>query len=325
MISKTVLSATIAAALCALAVAPAVAQPYPNRPIKIIVPFPPGGTDVMLRMIADRLALLLGQPVVVENRPGGAGGSIGAKAAASADPDGYTLFFTTPGPLTIGPAINANLGYDPVKSFTPIAMVSSSPIALVVNPEVPVKSVLELVAYAKANPGKLHFPSPGYGTQPHLLGEMFKSAATIAIVHVPYRGSAPSVTDLIAGQVQLYFDNLRNLLSFVQAGKLRALAVTSDARDQQVPDLPTMAETGFPSVVANYWNGVLAPAGTPAGIVARLNAALNEALKSPELRSSLTALGAEPQGGSAEEFAAFIALEARKWAIVAKEAKIKVD
>ncbi len=322
---RILLSALPAAGLCALAAGPAATQSYPNRPIKIIVPFPPGGVDVTARLVADRIAAALGQPVVVENRPGGAGGSVGAKAAASAEPDGYTLFFTTPGPLTIGPAINKNLDYDPVKSFSAVAMVASSPIMLVINPQLPVQSVAELVAYAKGNPGKVNYPSPGFGTQPHLLGEMFKSMTGTIIVHIPYKGSAPSITDLIAGEVQMYFDNTPNVLQFVQAGKLRALALASESRHPKLPGLPTMVESGLPGFVATYWNGLLAPAGTPANIVARLNAAVNDGLKSPDLQATLARLGAEPKGGSPREFAAFIADEAQKWAAVAKAADVKVD
>src|SRR5215470_8681670 len=254
---------------------PVAAQNYPSRPVKMIVPFAPGGVDVTARIVAERLAAALGQPFVVENRPGGAGGSVGAKAAASAEPDGYTLLFSTPGPSTISPAINRNAGYD-VKSFAAVAIVSNSPIMLVVNPSVPAKTVPELIAHAKANPGQVRYPSPGYGTQPHLLGEMLRTVADAPVVHIPYRGSAPSITDLIAGQVHFYFDNIPNVLQQVRAGQLRAMALTTEARDPQFPDLPTVAESGLSGFVATYWNGVLAPAGTPAGIVARLNAVINE-------------------------------------------------
>ncbi|MGH6771517.1 MAG: Bug family tripartite tricarboxylate transporter substrate binding protein [Xanthobacteraceae bacterium] len=320
---RRVLAALIAAGLCALA-APAPAQTYPTRPVKIIVPFAPGGVDVTARLVADRLTAALGQPFVVENRPG-AGGSVGAKAAVSATPDGYTLLFSTPGPVAVSPAINKNAGYDTIKSFAPIAMVSMSPLLLVVHPSVPAKSVKDLVAYAKANPGKVRFPSPGFGTQPHLVGEMFRLATGTDIVHIPYRGSAPSITDLLAGQVQLYFDNFANVLHYVAAGKLRALAVTSEARSSRAPELPTMAESGYPEIGAIYWNGMLAPTGTPAAVVDRLNAAINKALAAPKFRAALLKLGSEPRSGTAQEFTAFIAAEARRWSAVARAAKIKVD
>ncbi len=323
MIAKLVCATAVLAT--SLVAVPASAQTYPTRPVRIIVPFAPGGVDVTARLIADRLSATFGQAFVVENRPGGAGGSVGAKEAASADPDGYTLLFSTPGPVAVSPAINRNAGYDTVKSFAPIAIVSSSPLMLVVNPSVPAKSVSELVAHAKANPGKLHYPSPGFGTQPHLVTEMFKLATGTNIVHVPYRGSGPSITDLLAGQMQLYFDNFANVLQHVQAGKLRALAVTSEARSPQASHLPTMAESGYPTIVATYWNGVLAPAGTPPAIVARLNIAVNEAVASKEVRAALLKLGSVPESKTSQEFAAFIAEEAHRWATVARESKIRID
>jgi tripartite-type tricarboxylate transporter receptor subunit TctC len=324
MIDRRRILAALAAASFGAFGAAAAAQTYPARPVRIIVPFAPGGVDVTARLVADRLTAALGQPFVVENRPG-AGGSVGAKAAAGAAPDGYTLLFSTPGPVAVSPAINRNAGYDTIKSFAPIAMVSMSPLLLVAHPSVPAKSVAELVAHAKANPGKLRFPSPGFGTQPHLVGEMFRVATGADMVHVPYRGSAPSITDLLAGQVHFYFDNFANVLHYVDAGKLRALAVTSDGRSDRVPTLPTMAESGYPAIVAVYWNGMLAPAGTPPAVVDRLNGAINKALASPGLRAALLKLGSEPRPGTAQDFAAFIAVEARRWATIAQATKIKVD
>ena len=230
-----------------------------------MAPFPPGGpTDGAARLIADRLSSLFGQTVVVENRPGGAGGTVGVKSAASADPDGYTILFTPPGPLVTAPAIFRNVGYDPAKAFAPVAAVFSSPQILVVNPNVPAKSMQELVAHAKANPGKVSYASPGFSTQPHLLGEMLKLMTGADIVHVPYKGSAPVLTDLIAGQVQMYFDSASFLLPHVQSGKLRVLAVADESRLPQLPDTPTTVEAGFGKLQASYWVGVLVPAGTPA-------------------------------------------------------------
>jgi tripartite-type tricarboxylate transporter receptor subunit TctC len=316
--------AVVAAGVCVFVSAPASAQTYPSRPVKVIVPFAPGGVDVTARVVTERLSAALGQPFIVENRPGGAGGSVGAKAVASAEPDGYTLLFSTPGPSTIGPAINRNAGYV-TANFSAVALVSMSPIMLVVNASLPVKSVPELIAYAKANPGKIHYASPGYGTQPHLLGEMLKGATGADIVHVPYRGSAPAITDLIAGQVQIYFDNVPNLLQHVAAGTLRALALTTSTRDPLYPQLPTMAESGQSGLLATYWNGVLAPAGTPPSVIARLNGAINQGLKSADTQAALRKLGAEPKSATPQEFGAFLAAEAQLWAAVAKAADIKVD
>jgi tripartite-type tricarboxylate transporter receptor subunit TctC len=292
--------------------------------VKIIVPFAPGGVDVTGRVVADRLSATLGQPFIIENRPGGAGGSVGAKAVATAEPDGYTLLFSTPGPVTISPAVNRNVDYD-TRNFAAVALVSNSPLMLVINPSLPVTSVQELVAYAKANPGKIHFSSPGYGTQPHLLGELFKVTTGASVMHVPYRGSSPAITDLIGGQVQMYFDNVPNLLQYVQAGTLRAIALTSDVRSAQFPELPTFAESGLPELVATYWNGVLAPAGTPASVIEKLNSVINDGLRSADMQASLRKLGSEPQSASPQEFTQFLNAEAQKWATVAKAANIKGD
>ena len=312
-----------AVAVCTFAM-PAPAQTYPVKPVRIIVPFAPGGVDVTARLIADRLTAALGQPFIVENRPG-AGGSVGAKMVASSEPDGHTLMFSTPGPVVASPLINRNAGYDTLKSFAPVAIVSQSPLLLIIHPAVPAKTVKELVAYAKANPGKVHYPSPGFGTQPHLVGEMFKSMTGLDIVHVPYRGSAPAITDLLAGQMQIYFDNFANVLQHVESGKLRALAVTGDARVRQLPDVPTMEQSGFGGIAATYWNGLLAPAGTPPAIVVRLNTAVNQALAAPEVRAALTKLGSDPKSGTSQEFSAFIAEEVQRWGKVVRDANIKVE
>jgi tripartite-type tricarboxylate transporter receptor subunit TctC len=306
------------------AVAPARAQTYPTKPVRVIVPFAPGGVDVTARLVTDRLAAAFGQPFVIENRPG-AGGALGAKVAAGSEPDGYTLLFSSPGPVVVSPLINKNAGYDPVKSFAPVGMVAQSPLLLVIHPSVPAHTVRELVSYAKANPGKIHFPSPGFGTQPHLVGEMFKSLTEAEIVHVPYRGSAPSITDLLAGQVQMYFDNFANLRQHVEAGKLRALAVTGSSRNPQLSTVPTMRESGYPGIEATYWNGLLAPAGTSATVVSRLNAAVNRAVAMADVSAALRTLGSEPKTGSAQEFAAFIAAEVQRWGKVVREANIKVE
>jgi len=299
---------------------------YPEHPITIVIPLPPGGnSDIIARLVADRLASTLGQPVIVDHRPGGAGGTVGAKAVVSAEPDGYTLLLSSPATLVVAPAVYRSLGYDPAKSFAPIATLFSVPQLLAVNPSVPVRSLPDLVAFAKANPGKINFASPGYGTQPHLLGEMLRLATGTNIVHVPYKGPAQAVTDLLAGQVQMYFETIALLLPHVEAGKIKALAVADETRNAQLPAVPTTTETGFPKLQATYWNGVLAPAGTPTNIVGKLNAAINEILKSPDLQATLVKLSAKPKIGSLQDFAAFIAAERKKWTEVADAAGVKVD
>jgi tripartite-type tricarboxylate transporter receptor subunit TctC len=299
---------------------------YPSRPIKIVIPFGPGGpTEFILRLIADRLTATLGQAVVVENRPGGAGGTVGAKSVAVAEPDGYTLLFSSPGPLVTAAAIYKNLDYDPIKSFTPIAMVIYAPQMLAVHPSLPVKSLPELVAYAKSNPGKVAFGSSGHGTQPHMLGEMLKVTAGIDIVHVPYRGAGRSVTDVLAGQVQMIFETTAILLPHIQGGKLRPLAMAAEVRSPLLPDVPTTVESGYPKLLASFWSGLLAPAGTPASIIDKLNGAVNDILRSKEAQDGLARLSAEARIGSPQEFAAFIAAEAPRWAAIAAETGIKVD
>jgi tripartite-type tricarboxylate transporter receptor subunit TctC len=307
------------------ALAAGTAASYPSRPIKMIVPYPPGGADVMARLLADRLVAALGQPVIVENRGGGGGGTVGTKVVATAEPDGHTLLFTSPGPLTTSAAVYKNLDYDPIRSFAPIATIAVSPFLVVVHASVPATTMQELIAYAKANPGKISFASVGHGTLPHLFGEMLKQRTGIEMIHVPYRGSGAAITDLLAGQVQMYIDNTRNILVFVQAGKLRALAVTSETRAPELPALPTMPESGYPEFLATYWNGVLAPAATPRAIVDQLSAVINASLETPEMRASVTKLGMTPKIASPQEFAALIGAELDKWTAVAKAANIKVD
>ncbi len=304
----------------------AFAQPYPNKPIRIVAPFPAGGpTDGAARLIADRLSASLGQTIVVENCPGGAGGTVGVKSVASADPDGYTLLFTPPGPLVAAPAIYRNVGYDPAKAFAPVAAIFSSPQILVVHPGVPAKSMQELVAHAKANPGKVSYASPGFGTQPHLLGEMLKLITGVDMVHVPYKGSAPVLVDLIAGQVQVFFDAASFLIPHVASGKLRVLAVADEARIPQLADTPTTIEAGFAKLQATYWTGVLVPAGTPPAIIERLNAAINEVMKSRAMEDTLAKLTATARPGSPQDFAAFMAAETKKWSETINAANIRAD
>src|SRR5262245_43669980 len=289
------------------------AQAYPAKPIKVVVGFAAGGpADVLARIIGQRMTAQLGQSFVVENRPG-AGGTIGARSVATAEPDGYTLLFGNTSTLVIGPLMNRNLDYDTLKSFAPIASVGTSSNLLVVNPAFAATSVQELVAYAKANPGKLNYSSPGIGTPPHLIGETLKQRAGIEITHVPYRGGGQAAGDVVSGQVQMAFENPAVALPLVQAGRIRALAVTSEQRNPQAPEIPTMSESGFPGFVSVSFTGLVAPAGTPVEIVARLNAAVNESLAAPDVQATLTKLAVEPRPGSPQEFAAFLAKERERW------------
>ena len=320
------LFAMTGAGLTLAAIGPVAAQTYPTRLIKIVAPFPAGGpTDVLARLMADELSTALGQPVMVENRPGGAGGTLGVRVVAGADPDGYTLLLSNLGSLTITPSIYRNLDYDPIRSFAPIAILTASPMVLVVNPAVPANSMQELVAYAKANPGKINFASPGVGTQPHILGELFKSTGGIDMLHVPYRGAAAAITGLLAGQVQVYFETTTVLLAHIEAGTMRPLVVLSAARFPLLPAIPTSTESGFPTLKATLWSGMLAPAGTPRAVLEKLNAAINDGLRSADMQVTLKKLGAEARGGTSQEFAAFLASEVQRWATIIAATRIKSE
>ncbi len=313
------------AALFACATLGAQADNYPSNPIKMIVPFPPGGTtDVLARVLSQELTKAWGQPVIVENRPG-VGGNIGSDAVAKSAADGYTLLMGTVGTHGINVSLYKKMPYDAVKDFAPITLVAAVPNILVVHPSLPVKSVKELIEYAKANPNKLNFASAGNGTSIHLCGELFKTMAGVSMTHVPYKGSAPAVTDLIGGQVHLMFDNMPSSLPHVKAGKLRALAVTSAKRSPAAPDLPTIAEAGVPGYDATSWFGVLAPAGTPREIVTKLNQEIVRILALPEIKERLSGQGAEPVGNSPEQFAAHIKTEIAKWSDVVKASGAQVD
>ncbi len=325
-VARLVLSTILAVAIGLGGIAAVSAQNWPTRPIRIVVPYPAGGpTDVLARLVADRMSPLLGQPIIVENRPGGAGGTVGAKVVSSAEPDGYTLLISQVGALTISPSIYQGPDADVSKSFAPIALVAVSPQILAVTPSLPVRSVAELIAYAKQHPGKVNFGSAGVGSQPHVLGELFRLVADIKVTHIPYRGSAPAITDLLGGQIQMMFDTPVVFLPHIQAGRLRALAITSAARSPQLPDVPTMIESGLPRLQASLWSGLLAPAGTPAAVITRLNTAFNAAMNTPETKASLQKLGAEPQAMSPDEFGRFLAAETRKWSAVVAEAGIKPE
>jgi len=307
------------------AIAGAQAPAYPTKPIRLVVPFPAGGaTDILAREVAKHLTDAWGQSVVVDNRPG-AGGNIGSELVAKAAPDGYTLEMGTVGTHAINASLYSKMPYDHVRDFVPVILVAGVPNVLEVNPALPVNSVQELIAYAKANPGKLNFASSGSGTSIHLSGELFKVMAGVQMTHVPYKGSAPALQDLIGGQVQLMFDNLPPSLPQIKAGKLRALAVTSAARAPALPDTPTVAEAGLPGFEASSWFGVLAPAGTPPEIVNKLNAEIAKWLASPGAKEKLANVGANIAGGTPEDFARHIQAETTKWAKVVKESGAKVD
>jgi tripartite-type tricarboxylate transporter receptor subunit TctC len=301
------------------------AQSYPDRLIRIIVPQGPGGpTDLLARVTAQRLQAAYGQTVIIENR-GGAGGVIAAKAAGSADPDGYTLFMGNTSVLVLVPILSRTAGYDPAKLFAPVARIAESYQVLVVHPSLPVKTVAELVAYAKSNPGKLNYASAGVGNTIHLAGELFNFTAGIQIVHVPYNSGAEATTAVLGGQVQMTFVNITGLPPLIADGKLRALAVTSPRRLALLADVPTMIESGYPDFVVRAFFGIVAPAGTLAPIVNRLNATINAEMTSNEMQTTLRRLGAAGGSGTAADFAAFIADERRRWSAVATAANIRID
>ncbi len=315
----------VVALLAASAAAAAQAQSWPEKPLRFIVPFPPGGsTDVVARALAEKLRDRLGQPVVVENRAG-AGGTIGSDIAAKAAPDGYTLLIGTSSTHAIAPGVFSNPPYDPVRDFAPVTLVGAATVMLVTHPSVPAKSVADLIALAKADPKRLTFASSGTGGVSHLIGEYFKSRAGIEMLHVPYKGDTPMITDLIGGQVSLAFGTAVAFLPHVKKGALKALAVTSAKRSPIAPDLPTVADSGLPGFEALQWFGILMPAKTPAPIVERMNNELAVILATPEMRERFTSMGIEVSGGSAESFAQFMASEAQKWQRIAKDAGVKVN
>ncbi|NEX61114.1 tripartite tricarboxylate transporter substrate binding protein [Noviherbaspirillum galbum] len=309
----------------------AFAQTYPTKPIKLIVPFPAGGTtDILARAVGNELTKAWGQQVIIDNRPG-AGGNVGADIVAKSAPDGYTLLMGTVGTHAINQSLYAKLPYNPIKDFAPVTVVAAVPNVLVVNAALAEKNkiinVKTFIDYARANPGKLNMASSGNGTSIHLAGELFKTMTKTFMVHIPYRGSSPAITDLIGGQADLMFDNLPSALPFIKAGKLKALAVTSSKPSPALPGVPTVASAG--GDLANYeassWFGVLAPAGTPAEIVNKLQQEIARSLASPAVNEKLVAQGAEPVGNTPEQFSSFIQAETRKWSKVVKESGAKVD
>lgn len=311
--------------LTLLSFAPLPAQAaFPDRAIRIIVPFAPGGgVDIMARLVADFMSRDLGEPVIVENKPG-AGTIMGTAAAASSTPDGYTLLIAS-SPYAIIPSIKANLPYDPFKAFAPVALVARSFDIVVVNPKLPFNSVQDVIAYAKANPGKLNFGSPGIGTSPHLAGELFKSLAHVDMTHVPYKGSAPAITDLLSGQIQLMFSTVPSVASYVRGGQLRALAVTTAQRSAAYADLPTVAEAGVPDYLVEGWYGLFAPAGTPQDILNLLNASVAKAIRSGVFKTIETNEGLSFAPGTPEDFSRYWLGEAARWRNVVKDAHIQAQ
>jgi tripartite-type tricarboxylate transporter receptor subunit TctC len=308
--------------LCIGAGVAAQAQTYPDRPIRLIAPFPAGGlADVLARAVGDEISRTLGQPVIVENRAG-AGGNIGAEAVARSAPDGYTLLMTSAGILTANQFLYAKMAFDPEKDLVPVSNVADMPMLVVVNPNVPAKTLAELVALARAHPGKLNFGSPGIGTTGHLGLALFMHAAKIKLTHIPYKGAAPAITDLLAGQIDGVVDNPPTVLPHIEAGKLRPLAVAAKSRMALLPDLPTTAEAGVPNYEASSWFGVVAPAGTPPAIVARLHKDIAAALRQPSLRERFAKNGARLLGNSRDEVARQIRDDRKMWGAIIKAADI---
>lgn len=305
--------------------APAAAQTFPTKPITIVVPFSAGGTtDILARIVAQPLGTELGQTVVIDNRAG-AGGNIGAAIAAKAPADGHTLFMGTVGTHAINASLYKKLPYDPIKDFAPLSRVASVPNLLVAHPSRPYKTIQELIASGKANPGKVNYASAGSGSSIHLSGELFESMTKIGMVHIPYRGSAPAVNDLLAGQVDIMFDNMPSAIQHVRAGKLRAIAVTTAKRSDQLPQVPTIAESGVPGYEATSWFGLFTNAGTPAPVVAKLNAALVKVLAQPDVKKKIAEQGGLIHAETPQQFAAFIQAESQKWGKVVRDSGATAD
>ncbi|RAP63279.1 ABC transporter substrate-binding protein [Achromobacter sp. HZ01] len=320
---------SIPLALCLLAMAGASqaqgAASYPDRPVKVVVPFPPGGaTDIVGREISERLARAMGQPFVVENRSG-ASGNIGMEAVARSAPDGYTLVVGAPQTLTINPQLFKSNPFNPQKELDPIVVVATVPNVLIINPKLPVSSVQELIAYAKARPGKVNYGSSSIGGTPHLSSELFKSMTKTQITHIPYRGSSPALTDLMGGQIDMMFDNLPAALPNIKSGRVKALAVTTRQRSDAAPELPTMEQAGVPGFESQGWFSLLAPAGTPPAILEKINAEVNKILATDSFKERLANVGAQPKGGSISDFRELLNTETQRWSEVIRFANIKVE
>jgi tripartite-type tricarboxylate transporter receptor subunit TctC len=322
---STFLSMAMASLFAALLPAAAHAQGYPNKPIRLVVPYAPGGaTDIIGRAAAAELSKTMGQQVIIENRPG-AGGNLGAEQVARSAPDGYTLLVSPSSLHGITPFLYNKLTYDPNKDLAPIIVLGSFANVLVMNPSIKANSVSELVALIKASPGKFTYASSGSGSTIHLSGEMFKSMLNLDIAHVPYKGSSPALTDLMGGQVSIMFDNIPSAITFIRSGKLKALATTGPTRSSSLPELPTMIEAGFPGYISTAWFGIVAPAGTPKEIIARLNAEGQKAAKSPDFIKRMNELGYDIVGGTPEQMGAMIQEEVKRWGPVVKASGAQVD
>lgn len=315
----------LAALILSIAAGGAAAQAYPAKPVRLLVPFAPGGTtDVLARLLGQRLSEGLGQQFVVENRPG-AGGNIGTELAARAPADGYTLVMSFDGTMAINPSVYRKLPFDPQRDLAPVANVAQVPLLIVVHPALAAASIAEFVALAKANPARINYSSAGHGSTGHLTGELFSRRAGIQMVHVSYKGGGQAVQDLLGGQIQMLVTALPTVEGHLKAGKLRALGFTSVRRVPGAPDVPTLSESGYPGLEVLSWYGLLAPADTPQDVVRRLNAEVNAVLRTPDMRMRLAALGAEPTGGTPEQFAETIRADAARWAKVVADAAIRID
>jgi len=313
----------VCAALALTGAQAASAQAYPTRPVRVVIAFPPGGpTDFVGRLVTDKMSAALGQRIYIENRPGAAG-TVGADNVAKADPDGYSLFLTTSGAVAVAPHIMASVPYDPLRDFAPIALVTKVTEVLVVTPKLGIKTVKELVALAKEKPGAVSFASTGIGSPPHLAQELLDVSAGVKFLHVPYRGAAPALTDLLGGQVQVLAADLPVLIAQIQAGTLVPIGAAADKRDALLPDVPTLAEQGYPNTEASNWYALLAPAKTPPTVIAKLNKAVDDALSDPEIHEKLVKAGATPVGGTPEALGAFMKSEYEKWGKVVAERGIK--
>ncbi len=301
------------------------AQTYPSRVITLVIPFAPGGsTSIVGTVIADKMGQILGQNIILDHRPG-AGGTVGSKYVSKAEPDGYTLLLGYTGTLAIGPSLYKDVGYDPRKDFSPVGMIGNAPSAVVVHPSFPVKSIPELIAYAKANPGKVNFGSAGVGSVNHITGEYFARSAGISLVHIPYKGTGPALTDLLGGHIPMALAPIPPVHANVEAGLLRALAVTGKTRNSLMPDVPTIAEMGLPGFEASLYYGLVAPPGTPQPVIDKLNSALREALASDEVKKQLGADGTEITPSSPQEYADFLGKDASKWAELVKASGVEQE
>jgi len=313
------------AACALLAAAQGALAQYPSKPIRLVVPFPAGeSVDATARLVGQSWSAALGAQIVVDNR-GGAGGTIGSEAVAKSAPDGYTVLWGNSGPLAIGPGLYKKLGYDVEKDFAPVSLVATLPFVLFSSPKLPVSSAVELLAYARAHPGEINFGSTGVGSGLHLIAELFRTEAGIQIVHVPYKGVAQALPEIMSGKVQITFNTIPAFLPHVKAGRLRALAIAAPLRSPLLPDVPTMVEVGLPGVLGSGWHAVVAPAGTPRAVLDKLNLTLVQTIAQPEVRSALIAQGAEPVGGSPEDLREFMRDEARKWKRVIEVSGARAD